>query len=141
MQDANSRFCLTLGMIHKKMLLICWVSGMLSCQSAPSFETAKDPLEAGRYFIASCLKGEFKEAQFYILKDSLNQIKLDSISQSYFQLDKEGRQQLRQASIQINNITTLDSSLAVLQYQNSFEKLARSVKIVRNEQGWQVDLK
>ena len=128
-------------MIIKKISIVFCLMGLLSCQSTPLFEPAKDPLEAGRYFVESCLKGEFKEAQFYILKDSLNQLHLDSISESYHQLDKEGRQQLRQASIQINNVTTLDSNNAVLQYQNSFEKIARSVKIVRNEQGWQVNLK
>jgi len=128
-------------MIIKKISVVFCLMGLLSCQSTPRFEPANDPLEAGRYFVESCLKGEFKEAQFYILKDTLNQLQLDSISESYHQLDKEGRQQLRQASIQINNVTTLDSNNAVLQYQNSFEKIARSVKIVRNEHGWQVNLK
>jgi hypothetical protein len=128
-------------MIIKKISVVFCLMGLLSCQSTPRFEPAKDPLEAGRYFVESCLKGEFKEAQFYILKDTLNQLQLDSISESYHQLDKEGRQQLRQASIQINNVTTLDSNNAVLQYQNSFEKIARSIKIVRNEHGWQVNLK
>lgn len=132
-------------MIMKKITVIISFSGLvmgfLSCQSTPSFETAKDPLEAGRYFVESCLKGEFKEAAFYIVKDSLNQSQLDSISQSYYQLDKEGRQQLRQASIQINNVNTLDSNHAELDYQNSFEKIAHKITIIKNEHGWQVNLK
>ena len=131
-------------MIKKITVFLSWgglVIGLFSCQTTPNFETAHDPLEAGRYFVESCLKGEFKEATFYIVKDSLNQSQLDSIAQSYYQLDKEGRQQLRQASIQINNVNTLDSNHAELDYQNSFEKIAHKVKIIRNEHGWQVNLK
>ena len=36
------------------------------------------------------------------------------MSDSYFSLDKEGRQQLRQASIQINEVSAIDSTITII---------------------------
>jgi len=128
--------------MFKKSLLIClWSLGLLGCQQQPAFELADNPLDGGRYFIESCLHGEFKKARFYLLDDSTNQAGFENISKQYYTLDKEGRQQLRQASIQNNNINTLDSNTSVIYYQNTFDKEAKKIKVLRTEKGWKVDLR
>ena len=132
---------LTLLMFKKSLLICLWGIGILGCQQQPAFELADNPLDGGRYFIESCLHGEFKKARFYLLDDSTNQAGFENISKQYYTLDKEGRQQLRQASIQINNINTLDSNTSVIYYQNSFDKEAKKIKVLRTEIGWKVDLR
>ena len=132
---------LTLLMFKKSLLICLWGIGILGCQQQPAFELADNPLDGGRYFIESCLHGEFKKARFYLLDDSTNQAGFENISKQYYILDKEGRQQLRQASIQINNINTLDSNTSVIYYQNSFDKEAKKIKVLRTEKGWKVDLR
>ncbi|MGI9138235.1 MAG: hypothetical protein ACR2IM_04275, partial [Sediminibacterium sp.] len=86
-------------------------------------------------------QGEFKKAEFYLIHDSVNQFHFDQISKKYYELDKEGRQQLRQSSIQINEITAIDSSNAIIYYQNSYEKLPHKLKVQLTKEGWKIDLK
>ena len=128
-------------MIKKLFTLVFASISLLSCQQQPDFEIASSPLDGGRYFIESCLQGEFRKAKFYLVSDSTNQGHFEQISKSYYELDKEGRQQLRQASIQINDISAIDSSNSVINYQNSFEKVVHKLKVTQTKEGWKVDLK
>jgi len=128
-------------MIKKLFTLLFASIFLLSCQQQPNFEIASSPLDGGRYFIESCLQGEFKKAKFYLISDSANQGHFEQITKNYYMLDKEGRQQLRQASIQINEISAIDSSNSVINYQNSFEKVAHKLKVIQTKEGWKVDLK
>ena len=128
-------------MIKKLFTLLFASIFLLNCQQQPDFEIASSPLDGGRYFIESCLQGEFRKAKFYLLLDSTNQGHFEQISKSYYELDKEGRQQLRQASIQINDISAIDSSNSVINYQNSFEKVVHKLKVTQTKEGWKVDLK
>jgi hypothetical protein len=128
-------------MIKKLFTLLFASIFLLSCQQQPDFEIASSPLDGGRYFIESCLQGEFRKAKFYLVSDSTNQGHFEQISKSYYELDKEGRQQLRQASIQINEISAIDSSNSVINYQNSFEKVVHKLKVTQTKEGWKVDLK
>ena len=128
-------------MIKKLFTLLFASIFLLNCQQQPDFEIASSPLDGGRYFIESCLQGEFRKAKFYLVSDSTNQVHFEQISKSYYELDKEGRQQLRQASIQINEISAIDSSNSVINYQNSFEKVVHKLKVTQTKEGWKVDLK
>ena len=128
-------------MIKKLFTLVFASIFLLSCQQQPDFEIATSPLDGGRYFIESCLQGEFRKAKFYLLLDSANQGHFEQITKNYYELDKEGRQQLRQASIQINEISAIDSSNSVINYQNSFEKVVHKLKVTQTKEGWKVDLK
>ena len=128
-------------MIKKLFTLLFASIFLLSCQQQPDFEIASSPLDGGRYFIESCLQGEFRKAKFYLLLDSANQGHFEQITKNYYELDKEGRQQLRQASIQINDISAIDSSNSVINYQNSFEKVVHKLKVTQTKEGWKVDLK
>jgi hypothetical protein len=56
-------------------------------------------------------------------------------------LDKEGRMQIRLASIQINEISAVDSSMTIMNYQNSFDNKVHKLKIISTPNGWKVDLK
>ena len=128
-------------MIKKLFTLLFASIFLLNCQQQPDFEIASSPLDGGRYFIESCLQGEFRKAKFYLVSDSTNQGHFEQITKNYYELDKEGRQQLRQASIQINEISAIDSSNSVINYQNSFEKVVHKLKVTQTKEGWKVDLK
>ena len=111
------------------------------CSPSDQYEKADNPLDGGRYFIENSLKGDFKKAKFYVLEDPQNMTIFENIATSYFGLDKEGRQQLRLASIQINEITAVDSTLSILNYQNTYDNQVRKLKIIATPDGWKVDLK
>jgi hypothetical protein len=63
------------------------------------------------------------------------------MSDSYFSLDKEGRQQLRQSSIQINEVSAIDSTITIINYQTSQDPTPHKLKVIQTPEGWKVDLK
>ena len=123
------------------MVLSSWVIMAWSCNNNKAIEKADNPLDGGRYFIENYLQGDMKKAQQYLLVDAKNQTYFDQMSKDYFALDKEGRMQLRQASIQINEVRTLDDKATAIIYQLSNEKTPHWIKVVSSPEGWKVDLK
>jgi hypothetical protein len=142
MQDAN--YGLTLVMFKNIKATLVLFIGLLvlviACNSSTDEMKADNALDGGRYYIENCMKGDFKIAKKYLLASPQNQAIFDSLSAQYFLLDKEGRQQLRQASIQINEIRSIDSTHSSFDYQNSLDKIAQKMMVVSTPEGWKVDL-
>ena len=122
-----------------------WVIGLLAvmigCGETANKELADNPLNGGRYFLENCNQGDFKKANNYLLDNPENQSYLKGISNTYFTLDKEGRQQLRQASIQINEVRAIDSTQTIISYQSSMDTVPHQIKVISTPNGWKVDLK
>jgi len=107
----------------------------------PHYVKAENAFDAGREFIDGTLKGDFKKSAFYMLPDASNQQFLTVLENEYRQKDKEGRQQLRTASINIMQVEDLDSVSSIIHYQNSFEKKETAVKVIKQNNNWLVDYK
>ncbi len=76
-----------------------------------------------------------------MLNDTSNQ-QLLSVQEKEFRLkDKEGRQQLRTASINIQQIEETDSITNIIHYNNSFDKIEHTLKVVKLNNNWRVDFK
>ncbi len=125
----------------KALVVLALISLQWGCSNLSNKEMADNALDGGRYFIENCNQGDFKKANNYILEGAENQSFLKDISTSYFALDKEGRQQLRQASIQINEVQSLDSNQTIIKYQSSLDKIPHQIKVINTPSGWKVDLK
>jgi len=122
-----------------------WVIGLLtlliSCSDNADNALADNALDGGRYFLENCNQGDFKKANIYLLDNPTNQSYFKAISNTYFTLDKEGRQQLRQSSIQINEVKAIDSTQTIISYQSSMDTVPHQLKVVSTPNGWKVDLK
>lgn len=125
----------------KALVVLALISLQWGCSNLSNKEMADNALDGGRYFIETCKQGDFKKANNYLLEGAENQSFLKDISTSYFALDKEGRQQLRQASIQINEVQSLDSNQTIIKYQSSLDKIPHQIKVINTPSGWRVDLK
>ena len=112
-----------------------------ACTNTSPDEQADNPLDGGRYFIEHYMQGDMKKAQEYLLVDAKNQTYFDQMKKDYFSLDKESRTQLRQSSIEINEVKTLNNQASAIIYANSNDKIQRWVKVVSTPKGWKVDLK
>ena len=112
-----------------------------ACNNTSPEEQADNPLDGGRYFIEHYMQGDMKKAQEYLLVDAKNQAYFDQMKKDYFSLDKESRTQLRQSSIEINEVKTLNNQASAIIYANSNDKIQRWVKVVSTPKGWKVDLK
>jgi predicted DNA binding CopG/RHH family protein len=131
----------TLAMLVQKLKYLFLALLFWQCTPSDQYEMADNPLDGGRYFIENCMQGNFKKAKFYILEDAENLALFEKMATNYFALDKEGRQQLRLASIQINEISAVDSTVTIMNYQNSFDNKVHKLKIMETPKGWKVDLK
>jgi len=125
----------------KALVVLALISLQWGCSNLSNKEMADNALDGGRYFIENCNQGDFKKANNYLLEGAENQSFLKDISTSYFALDKEGRQQLRQASIQINEVQSLDSNQTIIKYQSTLDKIPHQIKVINTPSGWKVDLK
>lgn len=114
---------------------------ILSCNTKQSnYSNADDALDAGREYINACLQGDFTKAAFYTISNEKSTAILKNIEKIYREKDKEGRQQLRTASINIIEIKELTDSSTVLYYSNSFDKIPDSILICKQNKSWFVDL-
>jgi len=126
----------------KNLILYCsLILAITSCNTNNQSEKADNPLDGGRYFIENFMQGEMKKAHQYMLIDPQNQAYFDQMTKDYFALDKEGRMQLRQASLQIDEVKTINTNTSTILYRNSHDKAPRWLKVVLTPDGWKVDLK
>ena len=104
------------------------------------YRKAEDALDAGREFINSRLQGDFLKAAFYLLPDEKNKAILNQMESAYRKKDKEGRQQWRTASINIKEVKEQSSTETFIYFQNSFDKLADTIRVFKKNDNWLVDL-
>lgn len=115
---------------------------LTACSSpAKNFTPAENGLDAGREFIDACLKGDFSKASFYMVDDEKNKQLLSTVEAAYREKDKEGRQELRIASINIKEVAEPNDSTVMLYHSNSLDTSAKQTIIVKRNNIWLVDYK
>jgi hypothetical protein len=123
-------------------VLIGFLFLLAACNSKEnSLLPAENGLDAGREFIDGCLKGDFIKANFYLLKDQSNLQLLKTTEAAYREKDKEGRQVLRTASINIQSVQEPNDSTVELRYSTSADTAKKAVYIIKRNAVWQVDYK
>lgn len=123
-------------------MLPVWLLLLLSCNSA-QFKKAEDAQDAAREFIRASLDGDYDKANFYLYQDSAhtNEFLLNKWKSNYSSLSAEERQNYKAASIIVLDAHNLNDSVSLFKYINSYKKDTSTVKIVRYNGEWQVDLK
>jgi fructose-1,6-bisphosphatase/inositol monophosphatase family enzyme len=128
-------------MFNKIPVFFLFLLFSASCQSGEQYEKSTDPLDGGRNFIQNFMQGDVKKAHAYLLSDPENEAFFKQMTDQYFSLDKEGRSLLRQASIQINEVSAVDSTITIINYQTTTHPKAQKLKLIQTPDGWKVDLK
>ena len=124
-----------------KQLLLLLILFTTSCKSSTSYENASNALDAGREFIDASLKGDFAKAYFYMLQDAENKKLLDKIETDYREKDRDGREQYRQASINIGEVSDITDKETIINYSNTYDKIGKKLKVVFINNKWVVDFK
>lgn len=124
----------------KKILFALAVLLMACNGKQEDYRKAEDALDAGREFINSRLQGDFMKAAFYMLPDEKNKALLNEMERSYREKDKEGRQQWRTASINIREVKEQSDTVTLIYFQNSFDKRADTIRVIKQNESWLVDL-
>jgi hypothetical protein len=132
---------LTLPTEAMRKLLVLTAMLLVSCgNKEKDYRKAENALDAGREFIGSCLQGDFTRAAFYMVANEANTRSLAETEKIYREKDKDGRQQLRTASINIRGVTELSDSVSLIKYSNSFDKMPQTLRVVKRNGDWLADL-
>ncbi|MDB5232099.1 MAG: hypothetical protein JWN76_2904 [Chitinophagaceae bacterium] len=115
---------------------------VLSCNTGePSFPKAENALDAGREFIDACLKGDFNKAGHYMIDDSENKGLLKRIGNDYQKKSSREKKEFNDASININDVQEINDSTSIISYKNSYDNIARKLKVIKRKEDWLVDFK
>ncbi len=134
-------FFLTNTTTLKTPAIFFLVAVLISCHAGKTFNKAEDAQDAGRQFIRASLDGDYEKARFYLLNDSVNLLLISKWQQDFDRLDRNTRQLYREASILPLSIREINDSVTTYSYSNSFRKDTTTVRIVRVNGEWLVDLK
>ncbi|HTQ63390.1 MAG TPA: hypothetical protein VMI12_01260 [Puia sp.] len=125
----------------KKIFIASFMLLLFACSGSRSFKKAEDAQDAGREFIRASLDGDIEKAQFYLLDDSTNRLLINKWKKDYDKLDANIKQQYKDADIRVINITPQNDSVTTYTYSNSYIKDTTTIKILRINGEWLVDLK
>lgn len=130
------------GPLSFKAILLISFFFLTACgRNAPQFNKAENPLDACREFIDGSLKGDFKRAKFYMINDSINTAALLKIEKDYFNKTGPEKAQFYDASIIINEDATINDTIHIINYRNSYDKIDRKIKVINRDDTWLVDFK
>ena len=129
----------------KRIALIA-VLGMLIFSACNNDESSTAPkseneVDAARNFLRASLDRKWDLARKYLLQDSANLERISTIEESYQDEDREDRRGYRESSITTYDTRKINDSASVVQYSNSYVKKKDSLKVVRVNGTWLVDLK
>lgn len=116
-------------------VLLCW-----GCGSSDKVDLS-DPLTSGRGFIEANLKGDYVQAEKYMLNDSTNNQLLDGLKDSNKKMTPAERESYREADIIVDSTKSPNDSTDIIYYKNSFKKEATRIKLVKQGADWKVDFK
>lgn len=109
---------------------------------ASTAPASENDVDAARNFINAALKGDYQQARQYLLPDSVNTQYLDAFERAFTDhMTPEDKKGYAEASINILNVAPVNDSVTVVNYQNSFKKKQDSLKVVRHNGQWLIDLK
>ena len=111
------------------------------CGCNQKYSKAENALDAGREFIDGCLKGDFDKAAYYMIDDDRNKKLLLTQKRNYDAKSSDEKIEYNSASIIINEDATINDSTHIINYQNSYDKIGRKVKIILRNNEWLVDFK
>ena len=126
----------------KKLSVLLLMIVLVSCAGNESYTKAADAQEAAREFIRASLDGNYDKASFYLYKDSarVNEMLLNKWRDDYnhwTQADKVGH---KEASIRVITTEQLNDSSLNYVFSNSYKKDTTTIKVVKANGEWLVDL-
>ncbi len=101
----------------------------------------ENDIDAARDFIRAALDGKFDQAKTYMLQDSSNIQYLDAVERNYQKYDDSTKNGYSESSINIHRVDPLNDSTTIIIYSNSFKNDKDTLRVIKSNQQWVVDLK
>lgn len=102
---------------------------------------AENEIDAARQFIRASLDGRFDLARDFLLADSLNNNYMDLAERSYQKASSADKENYKGATIVIHNASAANDSTTIVIFSNSFKNDHDTLRVLKSEGKWRVDLK
>lgn len=103
---------------------------------------SENNIDAARNFIRAALDGKFSEARRFMLQDSINTNYMDIAERAFGNIDPDTRKGYLNASIRIlPPVNEINDSVSIIIYSNSFKNDPDTLRVLRLNGQWLVDLK
>jgi hypothetical protein len=112
-----------------------------ACNNSKQTDKPENDIDAARDFIRAALDGKFDEARKYLLQDSSNLQFLNAVERNYAKMDVDTRGGYRSASINVHLVDPVNDSTTIVVYSNSFKNDHDTLKVLKKENNWLIDLK
>lgn len=103
--------------------------------------TSENDVDAARNFIRLFLDGELDKARTMLVPDSLNTQIFDAYERIYKNRSTADKKGYKGSTIQIHSVRAVNDSVSVISYSNSFKKIVDSLKVMKDNGDWKIDLK
>jgi hypothetical protein len=129
-------------MKRNEVLLLYLLLLIAACRSNTATGTSENNLDAARNFIRSALDGKFREARSYMLEDSVNTNYMDVAERAYQRADQETKDGYKASTIRIYSpLVEVNDSTTIIVYSNSFKNDKDTLRVLKVNNQWLVDLK
>jgi hypothetical protein len=125
----------------KKISPIILMIASIACNNNTNYKKAEDAQDAGREFIRASLDGNYDKARFFLYADSTNQFMFNRWKQDYNHLTEDEKSKYKDADIVVLAISPENDSVVTYKYFNSYKKDTTTIKVLRINGEWLVDLK
>jgi hypothetical protein len=113
---------------------------LYSCSNDVS-NASESEIDAARNFIRASLDNDFDKARSYMIQDSANNEYLDAAMRHRASRPREENRLYKEASIRIFDTRKVNDSVSIISYSNSYKNAKDSLKVIRDNNEWLVDLK
>ena len=113
----------------------------MACNSNKEETKSDNDMDAARNFLDAALKGDYKHASVYMLKDSANQEYLNVSERGYQNRSPDAKAKLKTASLRFFDTQQVNDSTTVTVFANSYTNKKDTLRIVKRSGQWLVDLK
>jgi len=114
---------------------------LIACNHSDKEERSQSDMDAARNFLDAALKGDFRNASTYMLQDSANLGYLNVTQRNYQHLDAIKKDSLKNASLRFYDTKQVNDSTTITIFANSYKNDKDTLKIIRVNGQWVVDLK
>ncbi len=127
------------------LLLISSTLLFSSCKENRSTEkvVTENALDAAHEFLSALFKADKEKAMQYMIDDAENYAHLTTQIKQLDKKNLEDREGYGSASIIFDNgaVDEISPTETIIQYKNSYDRVAHKLKLVKVNEGWLVDFK
>ena len=123
------------------LLFLC-ACGNNENDRSDSTQSTESDVDAARNFIRTALDGRYDKLHEMVVPDSANLALIEVAHMTYqSRMSSEDKRGYRESSINIHNVQTVNDSVTIVTYSNSYKKTPNELKVLQRGNQWLVDFK